>query len=498
MFLTKVTYSMISGASVNVMDFGATGNGSTDDTAAIQAAIDYCRLALNPASSNHVGGLFNQSPYQIFFPAGKYKISTPLVFDFIVDIVGETNGSYGTFATQLVFSNTTAGLVFLFSLPAAYGGPGYPTYDSITNTVTSFVPNAGVPGQILNGQAATGWAVHSSIKNLSIQGSGATGVYNTTFAGIESRCSLSMNSVYVKGFKGPGLRINASNSFAVPNLAGGANGGYFSHCQFDGNDGHGLYVVGGDANINTFVDCQFTNNKGWGVYDQSSLGNTYMGGQSSYNAQGSYGSFDNTGRCLFLNVYSEDGLRHSGRDSLFIGGVAQGGYEGYSAGVQPTAILGGFGGQIQSTPWKFRRVGESPETSLSIVASKHEFMRGEDEDYLPGGANWGLSFQDSFPVGYGKVFVLNMLNQTYAPFWISAPTTSYTYGTSAPIPGQFTVDSIALRDRRQTTSDAAPTSGNWAQGDIVWNKTAASGGYAGWICTASGTPGTWNTFGLIS
>lgn len=40
MGLTKVTYSMIAGAPVNVIDFGAVGDGSTDDTAAIQAAID--------------------------------------------------------------------------------------------------------------------------------------------------------------------------------------------------------------------------------------------------------------------------------------------------------------------------------------------------------------------------------------------------------------------------------------------------------------------------
>ena len=40
MSLTKVTYSMINGPVFNVKDFGAVGNGSTDDTAAINAAIE--------------------------------------------------------------------------------------------------------------------------------------------------------------------------------------------------------------------------------------------------------------------------------------------------------------------------------------------------------------------------------------------------------------------------------------------------------------------------
>lgn len=40
MSLTKATYSMVNGAPVNVLDFGAAGDNVVDDTAAIQAAVD--------------------------------------------------------------------------------------------------------------------------------------------------------------------------------------------------------------------------------------------------------------------------------------------------------------------------------------------------------------------------------------------------------------------------------------------------------------------------
>lgn len=48
------------------------------------------------------------------------------------------------------------------------------------------------------------------------------------------------------------------------------------------------------------------------------------------------------------------------------------------------------------------------------------------------------------------------------------------------------------------TAEAAPTTGTWARGDIVYDATPSSGGHVGWICTAGGTPGTWKTWGAIS
>jgi parallel beta-helix repeat protein len=45
---------------------------------------------------------------------------------------------------------------------------------------------------------------------------------------------------------------------------------------------------------------------------------------------------------------------------------------------------------------------------------------------------------------------------------------------------------------------AAPTTGTWAVGNIVYAITPASGGFIGWVCTVAGTPGTWKTWGVIS
>jgi hypothetical protein len=62
MSLTKVTYSMIQGQYVNVLDYGADNTGSTDTTAAIQAAIT--------AAAGRT----------VYFPAGTYIVTSTLSY----------------------------------------------------------------------------------------------------------------------------------------------------------------------------------------------------------------------------------------------------------------------------------------------------------------------------------------------------------------------------------------------------------------------------------
>ena len=66
MSLTKVTYSMISGAPVNVLDFGADPTGLTDSSAAIQAAINYVESLF----VNNLEGTFRTPT--LVFPYGEY------------------------------------------------------------------------------------------------------------------------------------------------------------------------------------------------------------------------------------------------------------------------------------------------------------------------------------------------------------------------------------------------------------------------------------------
>jgi len=65
---------------VSVKDFGAVGDGVTDDTAAIQAAIDYA-LSLNPIPGGAGPAGRMAISGSVYLPRGKYKVSSTLNID---------------------------------------------------------------------------------------------------------------------------------------------------------------------------------------------------------------------------------------------------------------------------------------------------------------------------------------------------------------------------------------------------------------------------------
>ena len=81
MGLTKATYSMIDHAPINVVDYGATGDGTTDDTAALQAAFD---AAANWSSVQYAK--------TVYIPSGVYKTTGVLYVRPYINIQGDSTG----------------------------------------------------------------------------------------------------------------------------------------------------------------------------------------------------------------------------------------------------------------------------------------------------------------------------------------------------------------------------------------------------------------------
>jgi hypothetical protein len=75
-------------------------------------------------------------------------------------------------------------------------------------------------------------------------------------------------------------------------------------------------------------------------------------------------------------------------------------------------------------------------------------------------------------------------------------------GVAAPMgsysPAASFQNGLQLTGKRMDYADAAPATGTYQPGDIVYNSAPSAGGTVGWVCTAAGTPGTWKTFGAIA
>lgn len=55
----------------------------------------------------------------------------------------------------------------------------------------------------------------------------------------------------------------------------------------------------------------------------------------------------------------------------------------------------------------------------------------------------------------------------------------------------------AVGGPKEVFGSAVPAAGTWNRGDRVVNTSPSAGGNIGWVCTASGSPGTWKTYGTI-
>jgi len=150
MSLTKVTYSMIQGAVINVKDYGAIGNGVADDTAAIQAAIN--------ANKNGT----------IFFPIGAYNISSTLKIEYTsIGIVSTNLIGEGLGSTLLWRGGNTTSMIWYEAVNALVG-----FYSKTRIENLNFVNESNATGLICIrlGNVSGPLGVNAGIQNVTIRG----------------------------------------------------------------------------------------------------------------------------------------------------------------------------------------------------------------------------------------------------------------------------------------------------------------------------------------
>jgi hypothetical protein len=182
---------------INVKDYGALGDNVADDTAAIQAAID---AAFGSASAPN--GTQFQKNQPLYFPAGHYKTSAPLI---ITKLQGGKVYGDGRFTTTI--RNAVAG-----STVFKTNGCGY-----------------------------------SSFADMNIIGSAGAVLFDLDWDGTSGGAALQSNSFRDVHFQtgAVGLRIGASLKMGSENL--------IENCYFGGQTEAGLKTCNSNALQNTVI-----------------------------------------------------------------------------------------------------------------------------------------------------------------------------------------------------------------------------------------------------
>ena len=207
---------------VSVKDFGAVGDGVTDDTVAIQAALS------------------SAPPRRIHFPKGYYLISSPLTFygGVLIGDVYSILADYPIFGACLVAAPSMTG--FLLQTPYIVSTPANPQLGAQISNI-GFVGNDSLTASGINwGGVADGSLVRDctfSHLNIGLQTgdySGSAPAGNVTLSLEVTNCSMYGNNT---GFS----FIGAYYVTSLNNIIGDGNG-KFIHLQNGGYTTH-LYIT---------------------------------------------------------------------------------------------------------------------------------------------------------------------------------------------------------------------------------------------------------------
>lgn len=207
---------------VSVIDYGAVGNGATDDTTAIQAAID---------SFTPTGGVLE-------FPVGNYKISSTLTVNKPIILIGRGSGDISainnTSATKITWAGGASPMINYGGFGTFFSGGGiqYMALDGasiatqclVTKDVgrcvfTSIVlANAVSQAWLLTntlGQFPTGFFVSTDIR-IYLRGGAtdnATGIaVQGVTTGVDGVTLCTMNNIRIEHANGSGVQIGTNNS----------------------------------------------------------------------------------------------------------------------------------------------------------------------------------------------------------------------------------------------------------------------------------------------
>lgn len=513
---------------VDVRAFGAVGDGSTDDTDAIQDALDTGKPVYFSKPSAHykiTGELIAATVGQIIFGDGPLSLLKQYTEETnIFRITANRVKVHG-----LGLEGTSTGSES--SLPTSYGAGVVLYAVEDCEVVGNYFKNCSAPGQtagaavwltgsknclvrdnLIDGSFAgvntDAWVTDSVSRRNIITGNIISNVkygYSGDFQGAQTANCIGdvVEGNVVYNFTSYGIIVDLATHFAI-------------------NNNH-VTGVKGDANYDANGICAIRGSR-YGAIDGNIINNCGDNGIVIDDIDGTpCRSISVTGNSI--NGCDQDGIQLYTCGQISISGntITNNGRHGIRSvtGHYPRAIAitgntvykNGQYGIYLFDPQSFTIQGNIISRNGQAASNTYDgiYMTKVYLD-LESILISGNIFEDANVDGSEtQRYAVNIASGSYAASWTivyanNADTGQVTGAINDPTAGVYKIGNTSETSARilkisgkfHHGSDAAPTTGTWAAGDVVYNTAPTAGGYLGWVCTTAGTPGTWKTFGAIS